>query len=129
MASLPSRLRFKILERDGFTCQYCGRQAPEIVLEVDHKQPRCDDGEDVEENLHATCRDCNQGKGGRSAFPKTQNPWEKITGILEYKFDAPITDNDLTIIWDASYKYKLRWISEQAESASSKSDFFDRIRT
>ncbi|MFI5038151.1 MAG: HNH endonuclease, partial [Solirubrobacterales bacterium] len=35
---LPAQLRFRVLERDGFRCRYCGRTAsePGVVLHVDH---------------------------------------------------------------------------------------------
>lgn len=33
------RTRFRILERDNFTCQYCGNKAPDVILHVDHKIP------------------------------------------------------------------------------------------
>jgi len=61
--------RFKILQRDGFTCQYCGA-APwkdkNITLEVDHIFPRSLGGGDEEDNLITACRDCNQGKKARN---------------------------------------------------------------
>lgn len=57
------RLRFKILGRDNFTCQYCGRSAPDIELQVDHKIPASKGGKTVEENLITSCKECNQGKG------------------------------------------------------------------
>lgn len=31
--------RFDIFKRDGFTCQYCGKQPPGVVLHVDHITP------------------------------------------------------------------------------------------
>lgn len=37
--SIPAGLRFKVLRRDGFTCQYCGRRAPDVALHVDHRIP------------------------------------------------------------------------------------------
>jgi hypothetical protein len=54
--------RFKILERDNFTCQYCGRKAPEVILEVDHITPTSKGGEDIATNMITACRDCNRGK-------------------------------------------------------------------
>ena len=41
-------LRFKILERDGFTCQICGQGAPNVPLEIDHIVPFSEGGEDGE---------------------------------------------------------------------------------
>jgi hypothetical protein len=61
---LPQRIRFKVLERDNFTCQYCGRKAPDAVLHVDHKIPRRCGGKDEMENLITSCAQCNLGKGG-----------------------------------------------------------------
>lgn len=61
--SISSRLRFEILRRDGYTCQYCGRSAPQVTLEVDHKNPRSNGGSDDPSNLATACWDCNRGKG------------------------------------------------------------------
>lgn len=58
-------LRFEILRRDGFCCQYCGRKAPDVVLHVDHRHPRSAGGLNTVDNLVTACRDCNLGKGIR----------------------------------------------------------------
>lgn len=58
-------LRFRIFERDSFTCQYCGRKPPEVVLELDHIHPCCEGGDNSEANLISSCADCNRGKSGR----------------------------------------------------------------
>ena len=63
-AGVTSKQRFEILLRDNFTCQYCGKKAPEAKLEVDHIIPRNQGGSDYSENLITACRDCNRGKGG-----------------------------------------------------------------
>lgn len=55
--------RFNIFRRDGFTCQYCGRQPPEVVLQIDHIHPIIEGGTNDEMNLVTACRDCNLGKG------------------------------------------------------------------
>lgn len=56
------RKRFKILSKFNFTCQYCGRKAPEVILHVDHIHPKSKGGNNNEENLTVACRDCNLGK-------------------------------------------------------------------
>lgn len=62
----PSKkLRFEVFKRDKFTCQYCGRSAPDVMLEVDHIQPVSKDGDNDILNLVTSCRDCNAGKGPR----------------------------------------------------------------
>lgn len=56
------RQRFKILKRDNFTCQYCGRKPPEVILHIDHKKPRSKGGNNNETNLITACSLCNLGK-------------------------------------------------------------------
>jgi hypothetical protein len=55
-------LRFKILTRDAFRCQYCGRGAPAVLLQVDHVIPVSRGGRTTPDNLVTACRDCNLGK-------------------------------------------------------------------
>lgn len=62
--AISKKLRFKILERDGFCCVYCGAKPPDCVLHVDHKIPVSKGGNNDESNLVAACSDCNSGKGG-----------------------------------------------------------------
>jgi len=62
---LSKRRRFVIFHRDSFTCQYCGRRPPEVVLEVDHIHPRSKGGTNDEINLVTSCADCNRGKSDR----------------------------------------------------------------
>ena len=63
---LSKKTRFDVFKRDLFTCQYCGRRPPEVVLEVDHVIPRNEGGSDEPDNLTTSCFDCNRGKGHRS---------------------------------------------------------------
>jgi 5-methylcytosine-specific restriction endonuclease McrA len=75
-----------ILERDAYTCRYCGKSPPEVELHVDHMlsqvewRERCGDltathtvsgmllrGVNDPANLTTSCAQCNLGKGGRSA--------------------------------------------------------------
>lgn len=57
------KVRFAVLKRDNFTCQYCGRKPPEVILEVDHIYPKSKGGLNKIENYKTACRDCNIGKG------------------------------------------------------------------
>lgn len=63
--SLSKKARFEVFKRDSFTCQYCGKKAPDIVLEVDHIEPVSKGGTDDYLNLTTSCRDCNAGKSDR----------------------------------------------------------------
>lgn len=62
-------LRFKILMRDRFTCRYCGRSAPAVVLQVDHVHPVSRGGTDDPKNLVAACIECNVSKSGKLLPP------------------------------------------------------------
>lgn len=63
MRMIKGKLRFEIFKRDDFTCQYCGRKAPEVKLTIDHKKAQSAGGGDEKENLLTCCEDCNMGKG------------------------------------------------------------------
>lgn len=60
--ALGNAKRFNVFKRDGFTCQYCGRRPPDVILEVDHVQPRAAGGDDDPLNLVTACFECNRGK-------------------------------------------------------------------
>lgn len=55
--------RFAVFNRDNHTCQYCGKKAPGVVLEIDHKVPVSRGGDNSMDNLTTSCFDCNRGKG------------------------------------------------------------------
>lgn len=55
-------LRWHILERDNFTCQYCGQSAPSVKLEVAHVLPIEEGGTDSVDNLKTACYSCNRGR-------------------------------------------------------------------
>ena len=61
--TLSKKTRFEVFKRDKFTCQYCGKSAPDVVLEVDHVVPVAEGGDDDMLNLVTSCFDCNRGKG------------------------------------------------------------------
>jgi len=54
--------RKSILERDNYTCHYCGAKAES----VDHITPRSQGGLDTEDNLAACCKSCNSSKGAQT---------------------------------------------------------------
>lgn len=60
---IPPQLRFRVLQRDGFRCQYCGRSARDgAILHLDHVVPVAAGGETSEDNLITACETCNLGK-------------------------------------------------------------------
>jgi len=63
--SISKSLRFEVFKRDSFTCQYCGRKAPDVLLVVDHIEPISKGGTNDLLNLITACKDCNEGKSDR----------------------------------------------------------------
>lgn len=56
--------RHEVFRRDGYTCQYCGRQTKELTL--DHMVPRYKGGRHVWDNVVSACIPCNNHKAGRT---------------------------------------------------------------
>jgi hypothetical protein len=63
--NIGTKLRFEVFKRDSFTCQYCGRSAPDVILEIDHISPVSKGGDNDVMNLVTSCWGCNSGKGDR----------------------------------------------------------------
>ena len=55
------RVRLEVLERDDYTCHYCGT----VADSVDHVLPKVRGGSDDEANLVAACIRCNSAKRDR----------------------------------------------------------------
>ena len=55
--------RREVFARDGYTCQYCGRQSSDLTL--DHVVPRHRGGTHTWDNLVTACKACNHRKGGK----------------------------------------------------------------
>lgn len=62
-SEFPTGVRMSVLKRDNFTCQSCGRKAPDVILHIDHIIPAAQDGLSVEPNGITLCQECNLGKG------------------------------------------------------------------
>tara|TARA_Y100000590_G_scaffold112343_1_gene128141 strand:- start:623 stop:1141 length:519 start_codon:yes stop_codon:yes gene_type:complete len=58
-----SLTRKNIIQRDNYTCQYCGKYSKNIT--IDHIIPKVKNGADSWENLVSACVKCNLKKGNR----------------------------------------------------------------
>lgn len=69
--AISRKTRFEVFKRDSFTCQYCGRKAPDVILQADHIIPKAENGSDDFLNLTTSCDECNGGKGARRLSDRT----------------------------------------------------------
>jgi hypothetical protein len=94
--AVKPKKRFEVFKRDKFTCVYCGRKPPEVVLELEHIRARANGGSDEYENLATSCFECNRGKGANDLEAKDcDNVAElqletiaQLTAFNEMLFDA-----------------------------------------
>lgn len=65
---LTKAKRYRVMRRDGFTCQLCGATPKDdrVRLELDHKHPVSRGGSNDDSNLWTLCNPCNRGKGAQS---------------------------------------------------------------
>ena len=63
--SIGNKLRFEVFKRDSFTCKWCGKSSPDVVLNVDHIEPVSKGGTNEILNLITSCFECNSGKSNR----------------------------------------------------------------
>jgi hypothetical protein len=92
--AVSKKTRFEVFKRDAFTCQYCGRTPPQVVLELDHVIPKYRKGKEQIENYITACFDCNRGKGKRQLtelppaikdkLPKFRETYEQLKAYNEY---------------------------------------------
>jgi hypothetical protein len=81
--AISQSIRFEVFKRDLFTCQYCGKKAPDVILEVDHVNPVSKGGDNSLENLVTSCKECNRGKRNKklsdmSAIEKSRKQLEEL---------------------------------------------------
>ena len=69
--AIPKKIRFEVFKRDSFTCQYCGRKSPDVLLVIDHIEPVSKGGTNALLNLITSCQDCNAGKSDRQLSDAT----------------------------------------------------------
>lgn len=62
---VSKRTRFEVFKRDSFQCQYCGANAPQVLLHVDHIEPVAKGGTNEITNLITSCEACNNGKSDK----------------------------------------------------------------
>lgn len=125
---LSKKIRFEVFKRDNFKCQYCGKQVPDIVLEVDHIVPVCEGGTNIISNLVTSCYDCNHGKSGNKIQNKicrddikelTKQMKNKQEQLQEYhsllKYEYELKTNDVKEVLKY-FQDMIKWPNSHEES-------------
>lgn len=101
-----ARLRFEVFKRDSFTCQYCGRKAPDVILHCDHIHPVAKGGKTDILNLLTSCRECNGGKGPvllskqialgkqRQTLEELQQRREQLEMMVRWRDELAVLEDD-----------------------------------
>lgn len=132
---ISDKIRFEVFKRDKFTCQYCGRSAPDVVLHVDHIHPVSKGGTNDIVNLITSCRDCNLGKKDRlltesdevkksmNELKDLQEKREQLDLLLKWKEESSqYAKYEVDSIYEyfiSKYKYNKEEIDENRDRIKS----------
>lgn len=91
---ISKSVRWDVLRRDKFTCQYCGHKAPFVELQIDHVNPHSNGGSLEYTNLITSCASCNSGKKCKvidpGLFPILMSEIKKRGGTTELSQEVSI---------------------------------------
>ena len=59
---IPRTVFLRVVRRDNYTCQQCGKHLSDDEIEIDHVIPWTAGGSSDEPNLRTLCRKCNRKK-------------------------------------------------------------------
>lgn len=62
---IPFRIKMRVVRRDNYTCQHCGKHLKDNEVEFDHVIPLARGGSSEEHNIRLTCHDCNADKSDK----------------------------------------------------------------
>ena len=129
--NLDPVLKFQVLNKYNFVCQFCGESKTSAEMEVDHLVPVSRCGSDSTANLTASCKKCNRGKSDLIIFPnsmiegidKLDKSWfvHKSFGDWKIKYHPEI---DLVLEYDPyGYWFEAKRAFENWENHISKKDW------
>ncbi len=59
------KTKIRVVRRDNYTCQRCGKHLRDNEVEFDHEIPISKGGSSEEQNIRLTCFDCNRSKSDK----------------------------------------------------------------
>jgi hypothetical protein len=62
---IPFQTKIRVVRRDNYTCQHCGKHLKDNQVEFDHIIPDSKGGSAEEHNIRLTCFDCNRDKSDK----------------------------------------------------------------
>jgi hypothetical protein len=62
---IPFKIKVRVVRRDNYTCQVCGKHLLDDEVEFDHVIPISKGGSSEEHNIRLTCFECNRDKNDR----------------------------------------------------------------
>jgi hypothetical protein len=134
---IKPRLRFSILNRDNFTCRYCGHEAPDVVLHVDHIVPVSQGGTNDCENLITACAECNLGKADLEIIDPSEQARDAIHTLIWRYLKWPNDDERQAVIfaillsfWRGNDFHRLCEIGEAAKNLAEVNcclEYLERI--
>ena len=107
---------FRIFERDGFRCAYCGKTSYEdgVKLHVDHVYPRSLGGKNHGFNLVTSCRRCNLAKNN---LPLTTEVNLKVWETIQHRNERlPYSYKELKKEFDKKWRLEENVNSESDEN-------------
>ena len=61
--NIPNAVKYKVLRRDKYTCQLCGKNVPDAEINFDHIIPWSKGGASDAANIRLLCEQCNKKRG------------------------------------------------------------------
>ena len=96
--NISLELRCAVLERDNYTCQYCGRTGDDVRLEIGHIIPVSRGGVSGIRNLVTACEACNREKQDRLISREAlQELAKRINSSAEYLAEL-LNDKDIAVL-------------------------------
>jgi hypothetical protein len=62
---IPFNVKMRVVRRDNYTCQSCGKHLLDNEVEFDHIIPVAKGGNSEEHNIRLTCFECNRAKSDK----------------------------------------------------------------
>ncbi len=73
--TIPREVMLRVVRRDDYTCQKCGKHLTETELEFHHKIPWAKGGPTDEHNIQLYCFDCNRSQGSKVPEELSSSPF------------------------------------------------------